>query len=51
MKDMKADPKKRPLVIGMMDSCAVLSRSQTVPIMMARPRYMAKRIPKATMSR
>lgn len=45
MKDMKAEPKKMALVKGPMEDWVVGRRSHTVPIMIARPMYMAKRIP------
>jgi hypothetical protein len=51
MKDMKAPPKKIALVKAWMLDWVGESRSQTVPIMMARPRYMAIRMPYATISR
>jgi len=37
MKLMKALPKKSPLINGMIDSCLASNRSQTVPIIIARP--------------
>lgn len=39
------------LMNGWMYSCSVLSLAQTVPIMTAKPRYMAIRTPYATTSR
>ena len=45
MKDMNAEPKKMALVKGPIDDWVVGSRSHTVPIMMARPIYIANRMP------
>ena len=45
MKDMNADPKKIAFVNGCIEDWTGGRRSQTVPIMIARPIYMAKRIP------
>lgn len=45
MKDMKAEPKKIALVKGPIDDWVVGRRSHTVPIMIARPMYIANRMP------
>ena len=45
MKDMNAEPKKMALMKGWMDVWEVERRRKTVPIRMARPRYMAIRMP------
>ena len=45
MKDMNAPPKKMALMKGCISVCVVPKRRKTVPIRIARPRYMAILMP------
>ena len=51
MKDMKAPPKKMALMKDWMFAWSGFSRSQTVPIITAKPMYIATRMPYAMISR